>query len=144
MPSIIQFDKPENYQLNNYTGSFLTTEMIAAYSKTINDAYSYFINDLRLSSEYIASQLGNKYNYAYSVVILLTNENVGNWYIYTFGDGVICWINVNTYQPNWIYIIWPRYKYSSQTADYISGLGKGIGINEATETVIRNIIKAQE
>jgi len=132
-----------NYQMGNYTGTAITSEMVTNYYKLINNAYSFFGNDTRLTSEYISTQLDNSYGWTYSVVILLANETVGSWFIYNVGGNmVVCWTKVNTYQPNWVYIIWPRYKYSGQTVDYIGGLGKGSGIDSTKETVIRNIIKA--
>jgi len=40
----------ENYQMSNYTGAALTSDMVIAYIKHINNAYSYFGSDLRLNT----------------------------------------------------------------------------------------------
>lgn len=110
----------EDFGVMNYTGKDIKPEMVQYYVKVINNAYSFYANDQNKTTNYIASQLESAYDQAFSVLILNKTQTVFAWNVISFGDSVVCWTNVNTYKPAWLYLIWPNTKYNGQASDYAS------------------------
>jgi hypothetical protein len=116
-----------DFGVTNYTGSDIKPEMVQYYVKVINNAYSFYANDLNKTTNYIASQLESAYGQPFSVLILDSTQTVFAWNVISFGDSVVCWTKVNTYKPIWLYLIWPNTKYSGQTSGYASSyFGSGV------------------
>jgi hypothetical protein len=67
---IRQTHPTENLKLANYTGSLITPSMITFYIKTINDAFTFYQEDLPNNTLYIQNKLEGAYAGYVDVIIL--------------------------------------------------------------------------
>jgi len=129
--------------MGNYTGSSITPSMVAYYIKTINDAFIYFNTDYSNNTAYIVNRLEGAYT-AFFDVIIMTENVTGDFLVYSANStSTVCWSNVNTAKPSWVYIINAKGTTGIQKYTYsITDIGDGI--NATFKLVITNVLRDTE
>jgi hypothetical protein len=125
---------------NNFTGASITPPMVSYYIKTINEAFTFYVEDIENGSSYIQQKLEGAYTAYFDIIILKENVTT-DYYLYSIGgSSTVAWTSVNTARPNWTYIINAQSPtFSSST--YINSYVTGAGIPVSKVTVITNVIR---
>ena len=126
----------------NYTGTSITPSMVEFYIKTINDGhyYSRYYSD---ETAYIVNRLEGAYDGYFDAIIITENVTISALLYSTNGTSTVCWSNVNTAKPNWVYIINVKgttgiQKYTYALYDY------GSGVDQFMKLTINVILKKTE